>query len=75
MGRTSRVSGTGLIIAGLAGAAFFLLTDPRVGWLKTRTSENIVDAIRMGSIATYVGVAGSTIVVMIGFWLVTRRSG
>ena len=64
----------GLIAAGLAGAAFFLLTDPKIGWLKTRTSDNVVDAIRTGTIATYVGVAGSALVVLIGLWLVTRRA-
>jgi hypothetical protein len=63
----------GLIFAGLAGAAFFLLTDPKIGWLKTRTSDNLIDAIRTGSTATYVGVAGSAIVVLIGLWLVSRR--
>jgi hypothetical protein len=63
----------GLILAGLAGAAFFLLTDPKIGWLKSRTSENVIDSIRLGSIATCVGLAGSAVVVVIGLWLVCRR--
>jgi hypothetical protein len=75
MGRGARVSGMGLMIAGIAGAAFFLLTDPKVGWLKSRISDNLIDAARTGSIGTYVGLAGSMLVVVIGLWLVTRRSG
>jgi hypothetical protein len=72
--RASRISGMGLLTAGLAGAAFFLLTDPRIGWLNSRTSDNLIDAIQRGAIATYVGLAGSAVVVLVGLWLVTRRA-
>jgi len=66
----------GLILAGLAGAAFFLLTDPRVGWLGSsrNVSENVIDAIRNGSTATWVGLIGSAVVAVIGLWLMSRRS-
>jgi hypothetical protein len=63
----------GLIAAGLAGGAFFMLTDPRLGWLKTRSGDNLLDAIRAGAFATYIGLAGSALAVVIGVWLMSRR--
>jgi hypothetical protein len=63
-----------LILAGLLGIAFFILTDPRSGLSKRNAGENPIDAVHNASTATYVGVAGSGAVLMIGLWLMTRRA-
>jgi len=74
MVKDTKRSGSRLMLAGLLGIAFFALTDPRAGWTVMVGSENRIDAVRDASTATYVGVAGSSGVLMIGFWLMTRRT-
>ena len=70
----SRRSGFSLVIIGLLGVAFFWLTDPKYGWLKLRGAENPVDAAHDAAIATYVGVIGCGLIVLIGLVLLARRT-
>jgi hypothetical protein len=88
--RTTRRSGMTLIVLGLLGAAFFWLTDPHygpavgrgAGWYDPRTwivtlrgsPSNLIDAANEASVATWVGIAGSVAVVLVGLWLLTRRT-
>lgn len=74
MNKDTRRSGSRLILAGLLGIAFFALTDPRSGWAMIDATENKIDAVRDAATATYVGIAGSLAVLMIGLWLMTRRT-
>jgi hypothetical protein len=87
--RTTRRSGLTLIVLGLAGAAFFWVTDPRYGppvhgghpaydpraWLaKMRGSPvNQIDAAADASVATFVGLVGSVSVLGVGLYLMSRR--
>jgi len=64
-----------LVLAGLLSGAFFWATDPKYGWVHLQSSsDNVVDAIREASVATYVGLAGSAFVLLLGLWLLTRRT-
>ncbi len=67
-------SGLVLALAGVAGVGFFWVTDPTIGlggrWM---TNENVVDVSREAIFPTFVGLAGSIIVLFIGIWLATRR--
>ncbi len=76
MNRRSQRSGIGLAIAGLVGAMFFCLTDPRfavmVG-LQTGTPD-LIDRINQNRPGTLVGLVGCLIVVCVGFWLASRRT-
>lgn len=66
-------SGFWLILAGLAGLAFFWLTDPRRlpgRWLV----GDGVDAVNQTGMGTWVGLAGSALALAIGLWLLTRRT-
>ena len=74
MTRDTKRSGAKLILAGLLGILFFALTDPRSGLPIRSEGENTMDAVHNARIATYVGVAGSGMVLMIGLWLMTRRT-
>lgn len=62
-----------MIVAGLVGVLFFWATDPRYGIFRS-AAENIVDAANQARIGTIVGAAGSAIVLLIGLWLLTRRT-
>jgi len=68
-----RRSGLTLALAGLSGAAFFWLTDPRFGATRTAGRE-IIDRVNEAQIGTMVGMVGSAIVLLIGLWLMTRRA-
>ena len=72
--RTTRRSGLTLLVLGLAGVAFFWLTDPR-SWLAAMRGNptNQVDAATDASVATLVGLAGSLSVVGVGLYLMSRR--
>ena len=59
--------------AGLLGMLFFWLTDPRYGFVKT-DGRNPIDAANEAMIPTLVGIVGSLVVLLIGLWLVTRRT-
>ena len=68
-----RRSGFSLVFAGLRGAAVFWFTDPRFGWLRP-AGQNLIDAANQNWIGTMVGLAGSAIVLLIGLWLLSRRT-
>lgn len=69
----SRRSGSSLVIAGLLGIAFFWATDPRYGFIPS-AADNIIDAANQARIGTWVGIAGSIVVLVIGLWLLTRKT-
>ena len=75
--RRPRRPGISLVLAGLAGVAFFWLTDPRYGWARpvAVAGDNPIDAAHYMLVGTLVGVAGSAVVLLIGLWLMTRRVG
>ena len=62
------------MLAGLAGIAFFVVTDPRWGLVHRATSPDVVDAINQGSPGTWIGIAGGAVIVIFGLWLILRRS-
>lgn len=68
-----RRSGVTLALSGLAGALFFWLTDPRFGTARA-TGYEVIDRVNEARIGTVVGIAGSAVVLMIGLWLMTRRT-
>jgi hypothetical protein len=73
MDKNVRRSGVSLALAGLIGALFFWMTDPRFG--STRSAAiDVIDRVNEARIGTFVGVAGSAIVLLIGLWLMTRRA-
>lgn len=67
-----RRSGLTLAVAGAAGALFFWLTDPRVG--RQRLAYDVIDRVNEARVGTIVGVVGSLAVLVIGLWLMTRRT-
>jgi hypothetical protein len=70
-----RRSGWILAVSGLVGAAFFWVTDPRLGWIRLAgAADNLIDASNTALAGTAVGIAGSTVILLVGLWLVTRRS-
>jgi hypothetical protein len=74
MTRDTRRSGLSLVLVGLLGIAFFWLTDPRRGWFAGESgAPGVIDAIRQASPGTFIGVAGSALVLLIGLWLTMRR--
>jgi hypothetical protein len=75
MSKSTRMSGLGLFVAGLLGLAFFYLTDPRWGWLGRRSAgEDAIDAVHQLAPGTFVGLAASALVLLIGLWLATRKA-
>jgi uncharacterized membrane protein len=74
---TPRRPGGSLLFSGLAGVAFFWLTDPRYGWARlpvVAAGDNPIDAAHYMLAGTAVGVVGSVVLLMIGLWLMTRRA-
>lgn len=68
-------SGFALFVIGLIGILFFVATDVRYGLARYWTDSRIlVDAAHEAWPGTYVGVAGSVIILLIGLWLMTRRT-
>jgi hypothetical protein len=37
-------------------------------------AENVIDAANEALVGTFVGIAGSLVVLLIGLWLITRRA-
>ncbi len=75
MTHDNRQSGLRLCTAGVAGVLFFWLTDPRWGFVGRRiAADELIDAINQGRPGTLIGLAGSGIVLVIGVWLMTRRT-
>ena len=73
MDKNVRRSGLTLALAGLLGALFFWMTDPRFGSQRNASYE-LIDRVNEARIGTTVGVVGSIIVLMIGLWLMSRRA-
>jgi hypothetical protein len=67
-----RRSGLTLALAGLCGAAFFLITDPRFG--PQRLAYDVIDRVNQAHVGTVVGIVGSLAVLVIGLWLMTRKT-
>jgi hypothetical protein len=78
MDKNVRRSGLTLTLAGLLGALFFWMTDPRFGLHRKAVYEAIdyqlIDRVNEARIGTTVGIVGSVIVLLIGLWLMTRRT-
>ena len=71
----SKRSGARLSLVGIGGLLFFWLTDARYGPIGRRLhGEELVDAINQGWPGTLIGLVGSSIVLLIGLWLMTRRT-
>lgn len=73
MPKDTRRSGLSLALVGLLGVAFFWLTDPRFD-VGSRWHPEIVDAMHNATAGTWVGTAGAILVMLIGLWLMTRRT-
>ena len=73
MDKNARRSGLALSLAGLLGALFFWMTDPRFGPRRNASLE-LIDRVNEARIGTTVGIVGSVIVLLIGLWLMTRRT-
>jgi hypothetical protein len=73
MGRFKTHSGFSLVLAGLAGVAFFTLTDPGSVFGRWLIGDGI-DALREARTGTFVGLAGSAAALIIGAWLLTRKA-
>lgn len=74
MTRDTKRSGLSLLIVGMLGVLFFWATDPRFGMFTVQTTGSPVDAIRDAAWGTYVGLIGSGVVVVIGLWLLAKRT-
>lgn len=70
MSRETRQSGSSLLIAGIVGVIFFLLTDPRAA---SQPAADYADAVVHASVGTIVGIVGSVLTALIGIWLLMRR--
>ena len=73
MDNNVRRSGLMLTVAGVLGALFFWWTDPRFGSQRNASYE-LIDRVNEARIGTSVGIVGAVIVVVIGLWLMTRRT-
>jgi hypothetical protein len=75
MARINRRSGYSLVTAGVFGIVFFWITDPRIGLaLRWNRGENPIDLAHAHLPGTIVGLAGSLLVLLIGVYLLTRRT-
>ena len=71
----NRRSGASLILTGLAGMAFFWLTDHRYGLAANISgSPSSIDQANQALTGTVVGIACSAFVLVIGLWLLTRST-
>jgi hypothetical protein len=67
-------SGWILGLLGLIGIAYFWVSDPVIGMAQRWISpDRLVDAANELRIGTWVGIAGSVIIMAIGLWLGSRR--
>ena len=73
MDRAIKKSGINLALAGVGGVLFFWLTDPVYG-LGRKNFDGIIDAMNEASLGTLTGIAGSTAVLVLGLWMMTRRT-
>jgi hypothetical protein len=73
MARLNRRSGYSLVLAGAAGVVYFWATDPRSS-VGGRLIGDGIDAANHAWPGTVVGIAGSAAALLLGFWLLTRRT-
>ena len=73
MDREIRKSGLNLVLAGALGVLFFWLTDPVHG-MGRKNFDNPVDAMNEAWVGTLAGVAVSGGILLLGLWIMTRRS-
>jgi hypothetical protein len=66
-------SGLSLVIAGVIGLLFFWATDPR-SLLGRWLVGGEIDAANQAWVGTLVGLTGSAAVLLLGLWLLTRRT-
>jgi hypothetical protein len=71
--KTAGRSGFSLIVAGIGGIVFFWTTDPHSGVGRWLTGAG-VDAMTQNWTGTVVGIAGSAAALVIGVWLMTRKT-
>lgn len=74
MAKDSRRSGFGLTLAGLAGVGFFWATDPTIGVWARSAAADMVDTMHQASPGTWIGICGSAVIGIIGFFLMMRRT-
>jgi hypothetical protein len=70
-------AGMFMVLCGLLGALFFVATDPRISpsWVaQMGWKSNLIDATFDATAGTLIGLAGSVVVIVIGTWLLLRRS-
>ena len=72
MDREIKKSGLNLMLAGVLGVLFFLLTDPIMG-VGRKNFPNPVDAMNEASLGTLAGIAGSLALLVLGLWMMTRK--
>lgn len=70
MTRETRRSGSSLLLAGVVGVIFFLVTDPRAA---ARPGADYADAVVHAGVGTIIGIVGSVLTALIGVWLLMRR--
>ena len=73
MTKDTKRSGLSLAFVGIAGICFFWATDPRFG-LFGPGGDNPVDAVNQAWPGTIFGIVGSTLVLLVGIWLMSRRT-
>jgi len=61
-----------LVLAGLCGLLFFWLSDPTWGVYQPET--RVIDTATDARVGTIVGLVGSAVTLLVGLWLVTRKS-
>ena len=73
MNREIRKSGINLVLAGGLGVLFFWLTDPVHG-IGRKNFDNPIDAMNEAWIGTLAGITVSAGILLLGLWIMTRRS-
>jgi len=70
-----RKSGLSLVLIGLQGILFFWISDPRIGWgSRWIHPDNMIDAINNHFTGTIAGLAGCAVMVVIGCYLLSRKT-
>jgi hypothetical protein len=73
MDRQIRKSGLNLVVSGGLGILFFWLTDPIHG-IGRKNFDNPIDAMNEAWIGTLAGITLSAGILLLGLWIMTRRS-
>lgn len=61
-----------LFLTCVVAVGFFLVTDPRAGWLKYG-GVNAVDAQNNAEVGTIIGIAGAGLIGVVAMFLCTRK--